>query len=107
MAYIKISDLPEKERVKGYFSRVIHTEHMTMAYWTIKAGSPMPEHSHPSEQVTTLIEGSFEMVVGGERRVLDPGIAAVIPSGVPHSGISITDCKIIDVFSPPREDLKS
>ena len=44
------------------------------------------------------------MKVGDEIKKLGPGDIAVIPPNVKHSGKSITNCKIIDVFYPIRED---
>jgi quercetin dioxygenase-like cupin family protein len=38
--------------------------------------------------------------------ILTAGHYRVIPPDVVHSGHSITACKIIDVFSPVREDYR-
>jgi quercetin dioxygenase-like cupin family protein len=51
-----------------------------------------------------VLEGSFELVVDGESLVLEPGIIAVIPSNVKHYGHAVTDCLMLDVFSPVRQD---
>ena len=64
-------------------------------------------HSHVNEQVVNGIEGTFEMTVGGELVIVGPGEILVIPSNVKHSGKAITDCKILDVFYPVREDYKN
>ena len=53
-----------------------------------------------------VIEGRFELTVGGETRVLDPGTVALIPGGVEHGGKAVTDCRLLDVFHPLREDYK-
>ena len=90
----------------GYTGRFIHTENMTFAFWEVKAGSRVPEHSHIHEQVAHIIEGTFELTVDGNPLLLEPGKVAVIPSNVKHSGLAITDCVLIDVFSPVREDYK-
>lgn len=66
----------------------------------------MPEHSHPHEQVANLIAGKFEMTVAGETRTIEPGMVAVIPSEAKHSGRALTDCYILDVFYPIREDYR-
>ena len=106
MAFIDLNDLEEKELVPGFHVHFVHSENMTFAYWTIEAGAALPDHSHPHEQVANVTDGEFELNVGGEARVMTPGKVAVIPGGVPHSGKAITDCKIIDVFYPVREDYK-
>jgi quercetin dioxygenase-like cupin family protein len=106
MAFINLSDLEEKELVPGYHVRFVHSDNMTFAYWTIDAGAALPDHQHPHEQVANVTEGEFLLTVDGETRGMKPGQVAVIPGNTPHSGKAVTDCKIIDVFYPVREDYK-
>jgi quercetin dioxygenase-like cupin family protein len=106
LTFINLSDIEEREIAKGFRSRFIHTDHMTSSYWQIAAGSVLPDHAHPHEQVTTIIRGHFEMTVDGETRTIEAGIVAVIPSGAKHRGRALTDCFILDVFSPVREDYR-
>jgi quercetin dioxygenase-like cupin family protein len=79
---------------------------MTVAYWDAEEGALLPEHSHPHEQVTNVVEGRLELIVAGESRVLEQGVAAIIPPHTPHSGVALTQCRIIDVFHPVREDYR-
>lgn len=104
MTFIHLDDIEEKEIVLGYHGRFVHSENMTLAYWNIDEGATIPLHSHPHEQVANLMEGTFELVVGGEKRVIKPGDVAVIPGGVKHTGTALTPCRIIEVFYPIRED---
>jgi quercetin dioxygenase-like cupin family protein len=104
MSWIELKDIEEREIIPGYHVRFVHSENMTLAYWRVERGAPIPEHSHPHEQVVNLIEGRFELVVDGRAREMEAGSVAVIDGGVPHSGHAITDCRIIDVFYPVREE---
>lgn len=105
MPFIQLSDIQSKELLPGFSVKFIHTEKMTLAYWDIKAGSVLPEHSHPHEQVAAqVISGAFELILEGESKVMKAGDVAVIPSNAVHSGKAITDCQLLDVFSPVRED---
>jgi quercetin dioxygenase-like cupin family protein len=79
---------------------------MTLGYWEFEPGITLPEHSHPHEQVSNIIDGVFEFTINGNIERLESGSAAVIPPDMPHSGKSITKCHIIDVFYPVREDFK-
>ena len=106
MSFIDLEGIEEKELIPGYNVRFVHSEQMTFAYWNIEAGAALPEHNHHHEQVANVLEGEFELTVGGEARVLSPGMVALIPSNVPHSGVAITNCRILDVFYPIREDYR-
>ena len=106
MPFVDIKDLPSKEVVKGYVGRSMHTGTMTFMYWTVIAGAEIPIHSHLHQQVAHVLKGKFELIVDGERRILEPGIVALIPPNVPHGGRAISDCELLDVFQPEREDYK-
>ncbi|MCK5054430.1 MAG: cupin domain-containing protein [Anaerolineales bacterium] len=106
MPFIDLDQIKEKEIVPGYRAAFVHSETMTLAYWTIEAGATLPEHSHIHDQVSSVIEGAFELTLEGETKRLDPGTVAVIPSNAVHGGTAITDCRILDVFHPVREDYK-
>ena len=77
---------------------------MTFGYVELEKGSSVPMHQHMHEQITYIIEGRLDMEIGGQACVLTTGMYFVIPSNTPHNAIAQTDCKLIDAFSPPRED---
>lgn len=106
MAFVEVNGLLSKEVIKGYTARSIHTGTMSFLYWTVEAGAVMPVHSHVHEQVANVLQGKFELTVAGETRMLEPGTVAVIPPNVPHGGRAITNCQLLDVFHPEREDYK-
>jgi quercetin dioxygenase-like cupin family protein len=96
--------LDRSEKMPGYLGAFLHGGDMTVANWDVEAGATFPEHSHPHEQISVVVEGEFELTLDGETEVLRPGRVAVIPPETPHSGRAVTACEIIDVFSPVRED---
>jgi quercetin dioxygenase-like cupin family protein len=53
-----------------------------------------------------VLEGEFELTVNGEPQILTKGLFATIPGNVPHGGRAITNCKLLDIFNPVREDFK-
>jgi len=106
MTFFKQTDLAEKELLPGCRVRFVHSENLTIAYWTFDAGTVLPEHNHPHEQVMNLVEGDFELTVAGEVRRMSPGEGAVIAPDVLHAGRAVTDARVIDVFYPVREDYR-
>ncbi|WP_020528846.1 cupin domain-containing protein [Flexithrix dorotheae] len=61
-------------------------------------------HEHHHSQVTYVVSGSFELNVGGEKKVLNEGDGFYIPPHVMHGAVCLADGVLIDVFSPHRED---
>lgn len=106
MPFFDCTTLPQRVVVPGYRARFLHGEQMTVAYWDVDAGAALPEHAHVHEQIAHVLSGEFELTVAGEPRVLTSGTVAVIPSGVRHSGRAVTDCRLLDVFHPVREDYR-
>lgn len=102
----RLADLPAREIMPKFHGRMIHSERMTFAYWHIEAGAELPEHAHPHEQVVNMLAGEFQLIIDGETIDLHPEEVFVIPGNVPHAGRALTDCRILDVFCPVREDYR-
>ena len=103
---IEVPRIPEKEVIKGFKARFVHTETLTLGFWEVEKGAVLPLHAHFHEQVTQVLEGQFQLTVGDETKVYENGQLAIIPSNITHGGVAVTACKIFDIFSPVREDYK-
>lgn len=104
MSFIDVSTINSKEIVPGFHGRFIHSEKITIAYWDVKKSSVIPSHQHVHEMIVNVLEGELELTIGDEVQVITPGKLGLIPSMVPHSARAITDCRLLDVFYPVRED---
>ena len=101
-----ISEIKERELAKGIKGRYFHTNSMTIGFVDIEKGAILPAHSHIHEQTTQITEGQLEMTIGGVTQILEPGTITLIPANVVHSANALTDCKVVDIFNPVREDYK-
>jgi quercetin dioxygenase-like cupin family protein len=101
-----LKDIKKKILSPGIIGQYVHGASTTLGYVTIEKGSILAAHSHPHEQITMILEGSLEMKIGDETHILTEGMMHVIPSNVIHSAIAHSECKLIDVFSPVREEYR-
>ncbi|MBW2016251.1 MAG: cupin domain-containing protein [Deltaproteobacteria bacterium] len=107
MKHFVIQEVEPRKPADGVEIRPISGERMTMAFFHLAPGSKMPEHSHPHEQIGTVLKGSVTLVIGGEETLIEAGGAYIIPPNVTHGGrCGDTATELIEVFSPVREDLK-
>jgi unsaturated pyranuronate lyase len=93
------------EKITEMVSRKIVTGDREMLAQTyLKRGALVPLHSHPSEQMTYVLQGALRFLVEGEEVIVREGEVIHIPSGVPHQAEALEDTFELDVFSPVRED---
>lgn len=106
MPFFQVKDIEQREMLPGCSARFVHGDNMTLSYWDLEMGAVIPGHSHPHEQVTTVISGKLEMRVGEETKLLGPGCGVTIPANVEHSVKALDVCYVIDAFYPVREDYR-
>lgn len=61
-------------------------------------------HSHPHEQVSYVIKGSFEFEMDGRKKVIRSGDTYYVGPGITHGVVALEDAIILDIFTPLRED---
>lgn len=94
-----------KDNVTPAITRQIVTGAQAMAGMiTLKKGSYVPKHSHESEQLTYVFEGTLRLLVAGEEFVVRAGEILVIPAWVEHEATALEDTVELDIFSPIRKD---
>jgi quercetin dioxygenase-like cupin family protein len=105
MTYYTLTQLPSKQPAAGVEMRALHGERMSLALFRIARGAVVPEHSHPHEQIGTVLAGEMELSIAGDTRVVPSGGAYHIPSHTVHSARCLKGpAEVIEVFSPVRED---
>jgi quercetin dioxygenase-like cupin family protein len=70
----------------------------------LDAGSRMPEHRHPQEQLVHILEGRMRLIVDGTPHELSAGDSFYLAGNVPHGVETIENTRVLDTFSPPREE---
>lgn len=62
-------------------------------------------HTHPHEQISYVVSGSFEYELDGDKRIMTKGDTVYIAPNVIHGCTALEDNSVLlDTFSPIRED---
>ena len=83
---------------------VTHGAAMYQMIAELAAGSVMPEHKHPQEQIIHILAGRMKVNVGGVSHELRPGDSYYLASNVPHAVETPEETRVLDTFSPPRDE---
>ena len=68
------------------------------------AGAVGYEHRHEHEQLSYCLEGEFVFTIEGQTTTLKAGDSVFIPSSVLHGANCLVEGRLLDVFTPQRED---
>ena len=106
---VKAANFDDIRRViarEGVDRRVFSGENSTMVMNEIQTSASPAIHSHPHEQITYILEGECEFILGEETIRMGKGYVVLVPPNVKHGLRPLGDTPILnlDVFSPVRED---
>jgi quercetin dioxygenase-like cupin family protein len=103
--FCDVENREAKEVVPGVRLRTFWGKEMLLSFADLEANAVVPMHSHPHEQAGTVIDGEIEITIAGETRRVKAGDTFIIPGGVEHGVVTgNAPAKVLDVFSPVRED---
>ncbi|MFL6583481.1 MAG: cupin domain-containing protein [Chthoniobacterales bacterium] len=83
---------------------VAHGATMYQMVAQLEAGSRMPAHEHPQEQIVHILRGRMRLIVAGEAHEMATGDSFYLGSRVPHGVETIEETTVLDTFSPPRDE---
>ncbi len=87
-----------KRRVLAYNDKLFIAEHDMAKGWVGTA------HSHPHEQIVYVVHGHLKITCQGKTVDIRTGDTFVVRGGVEHGASAIEDSRVVDVFTPCRED---
>ncbi len=107
MGFFRKSELKEKQVLEGITLKSVSGDKTMMTFFEFEPDAVIPEHKHPHEQITYIIEGEMEFTLVGETKVVKAGEGVVIPSNYEHSAkILSKPTKAVDAWYPIREDYR-
>ncbi len=104
---VQYADVPMTELVPGCDSHLIFGERVLVSFLTMSANAVFPPHRHEAEQIMCVLEGYMDEIIEDKLYRVKAGDVIILPSNIEHGGVLYeVDCKVIDIFSPPREDFR-
>jgi quercetin dioxygenase-like cupin family protein len=71
---------------------------------TLESGSKMPAHQHSQEQIVYILSGRMKLIVDGTPHEMKMGDSFYLAANVPHGVETIEQTRVLDTFSPPRDE---
>ena len=103
--FVKGCDVQWKELGGGVRRRILayNPDIMTVEVGFDEGGIGA-DHSHPHAQITYVISGEYSYHIEGEARIMRAGDSIAVEGGKVHRLTCIKAGRLLDVFSPMRED---
>ena len=103
--YVKFSDVEETELGEGVTRKILASggDMMTVQF-AFEKGAVGTPHTHVHEQVGYVLQGRFELTLGGEETIIEAGDTYYVPSNVVHGVVALEAGVLLDVFTPQRQD---
>ncbi|WP_127144502.1 cupin domain-containing protein [Pelagibacterium montanilacus] len=83
---------------------VLHTPELMVVEFAFEPGAVGDAHSHPHVQASYVAHGRFEVTIGDATRSIGAGGSFIVPSGVTHGVKALETGRLVDSFTPARED---
>lgn len=101
MGFINLNEM-DAEKLTGTKRKILQGENLTI-FFLERETNIVQEHSHSQEQVVYLLEGRLKVKIEEEENIVEAGNAVQIPGDVPHRIETLSDVKIISIYSPARD----
>lgn len=102
----KIYGDTQKQELGGGVSRRIlaYGDEIMSVEVEFEEGAIGAMHTHPHAQISYVLEGEFVATISGEERVITVGDTYYTPPHAPHGVVCTKAGKLLDIFTPKRED---
>lgn len=83
---------------------ILHTDELMMVEFAFEKGGIGDPHSHPHVQASYVAAGRFEVTIDGKAEIVSAGGSFIVPSGLVHGVKALEKGRLIDSFTPARQD---
>ena len=103
--WVIYSDIDSERPVEGAQRKILaYSDDMMCVEYHMEVGATTAPHSHPHTQIIYIVDGAFEFVIDGEKKILKKGDSALVKGNLAHSIVCVEKGTTLDFFAPMRED---
>lgn len=102
--HLRWADIPVETITPSIARQFMSGDNVTIAIFALKKGGVVPRHAHQNEQVSCVLSGALKFSLDGQEMVVRGGETIQIPGNVEHEVEVLEEARVIDVFSPVRQD---
>ena len=104
--YTENKNVPAKDLGSGVMRKVLsYSRNLMACELTFEKGAIGAAHSHPHEQIGYIISGRLVYQEAGQAdKILETGDTYYVAPNVVHGVQILEDTKLLDIFTPMRED---
>lgn len=98
-------EIQEEDLKNGIKRKILsYNDNLMVCEVVFEKGAVGAMHKHPHEQCTYILEGSFEFTIGDEKRIVKAGDSMYKEPNILHGAVCLEAGKLLDIFTPQRED---
>jgi quercetin dioxygenase-like cupin family protein len=106
MAFVNLSTARTRQIFPGVAGRYAHEARLSVGEIELAAGAVVGSHQHPHDQFSYVVSGEVQFTLADKTQLMRAGDVVLIPGGTPHGCRAVTACRLIDAFTPVREDYR-
>ena len=95
--FYSFNSVAAEEIEKGIWTKSLTAGAVQVRHMVFESGCLIPDHRHPEEVVTMILEGEMEMTVDGETKTVKSGDVFLVPQNTGHSGRVISKDRVIAI----------
>lgn len=103
--FVKNEEIKLTELGGGVSRKVLaYDENLMSVEVRFETGAVGNMHTHPHTQISYVLKGKFEAVIGDEKKIITAGDTYITSPDVPHGVACLEEGALLDIFTPMRRD---
>lgn len=103
--WVFYDEIASEKTAEGVSRKILaYTDELMIVENTFNKGAVGSLHSHPHTQITYVLDGEFEFEINGEKKIVKKGDSMLKKDGIVHGCVCLKEGKLLDIFTPMRED---